>query len=137
MSVYFFLWNPEKDPDSFVNYTKVQRAALGGKPYATNWICPSTRPKPGDTAIMQRTGRKNNGVFATGIVTVGTYEDEDGVRCVELSLDSFLPLGKEIPRDEIVGRAKYTENWCPMSSGNEVPGPLVRAIDELWGERQD
>lgn len=136
MSVYFFLWNPEMDPDSFVNFAKVQRDARGGKPYLTDWICPSTRPQPGDTAIMQRTGRKNNGVFATGIVTVGTHEHENGVRCVGLSLDKFLPVGKEIPRAEIIARAKHTGNWCPMSSGNEVPGTLVRAIDELWQERQ-
>jgi hypothetical protein len=137
MSVYFFLWNPKKDPDSFVDYDEVQRDALAGEPYLTDWICPSTRPEPGDLAILQRTGTKYNGVFATGIVTRGTFEDEDGVKRVELSLDSFLPLGQEIPREEIVRRAKYAKNWCPMASGNVVPGPLVRAIDALWEERSE
>lgn len=132
MSVYFFLWNPKKDSDSFEEFDEVQQS---GQSYDTFWICPSTRPKPGDIAIMQRTGSKNNGVFAKGTVTAGTSEGEDAKKRVELSLDSFLPIGQEIPREEILKRAKYTKNWCPMSSGNVVPEPIVRAIDAIWKER--
>ncbi len=135
MSVYFFLWNPKKNPESFVNYDEVQEDASAGVPYDTDWICPSTKPVPGDIAIMQRTGARNNGVFALGYVTRGSFEDENGVKCVELSLDSLLPLGQEIPREEIVRRAKYAKNWCPMASGNVVPRPIARAIDALWEER--
>ncbi|QDU21708.1 Serine/threonine-protein kinase StkP [Urbifossiella limnaea] len=133
-TVYFFLWNPKLDPNSFADYDEVQRNALLGQPYSSQWICPSTRPRPGDVAIMQRTGNAHNGVFAKGIVTSEPFDD-DGTRVVELSLDSFLPIGKEIPREEIVREAKFTKNWAPMSSGNVVPEPITQAILSLWGNR--
>jgi hypothetical protein len=135
MSVYFFLWNPKKDPESFTDFDEIQEAAAAGVSYDTGWICPSTQPEPGDLAIMQRTGPENNGVFAMGYVKRGSFEDENGIKCVELSLDTFLPLGQEITREEIIRQAKYAKNWCPMSSGNVVPGPIVRAIDALWEKR--
>jgi hypothetical protein len=135
MGVYLFLWNPDKDDGSFVDYEQIQEAAAVGQPYCTDWICPSTRPEPGDLAIMQRTGPRNNGVFALGCVTKGTFEDANGVRCVGLSFDTFLPLGQEISRQEILDRANHLKPWSPMASGNTVPGPIVRAIDSLWEER--
>ncbi len=135
MSVYFFVWNPEKDQDSFEDFDDVQQAAVRGQPYLTDWICRSTRPQPGDIAIMQRTGSKDNGVFAKGIVEMGTYVEDDGKKHVKLSLTSFLPIGQEIPRKEIRRRAKYTKNWCPMSSGEVAPEQIVRAIDAIWEER--
>ena len=65
MAAYIFLWNPKTDPDSFENYERVLAEAAAARPYETRWICPSTRPRKGDIAFMQRTGPKNNGVFAS------------------------------------------------------------------------
>lgn len=135
MTPYLFLWNPKMDPDSFVEYEKVQSNAKNGIPYQSTWICPSKQPQPNDIAIVQRTGSKNNGIFAKGTVTYGQYEDEDGTRIIEFELDSFLPLGKEIPRKEIVEHAGYEKNWQPMASGNIIPEPLYNAILELWENR--
>jgi predicted Abi (CAAX) family protease len=76
MNVYLFLWNPKKDTGSFRNYDKVQSNARAGKPYSAQWICPSTRPRPGDIAIVQRTGNRNNGMFAKGTVVSTPYHSE-------------------------------------------------------------
>jgi predicted HNH restriction endonuclease len=86
-------------------------------------------------AILQRTGSKDNGVFARGIVTSEPYEDHRGIRVAALKLDSFLPIGKEIPREEIVRIASYQKNWMPMASGNVVPDPIYQAIQTLWRKR--
>lgn len=135
MIPYFFLWNPKKDPDSFTNFERVRTDAEIGRPYETRWICPSKQPRPGDVAIVQRTGTKNNGIFAKGIVTSEPYENDEGLRVVSLRLDSFLPVGEEIPREEIISAANYERPWMPMASGNVVPEPLYQAIQTLWSKR--
>lgn len=135
MIAYFFLWNPKKDPDSFRNYERVRRNAEARHPYVTRWICPSKQPRPGDVAIVQRTGSKDNGVFAKGIVTSEPFEDDEGTRVVALKLDSFLPIGREIPREEIITAAQYPGTWSPMASGNVVPEPLYDAIQTIWSKR--
>lgn len=135
MAAYLFLWSPKKDPDSFTNYAEVQRHAASGRGYTARWICPSTKPRAGDIAIVQRTGKKQNGVFATGVVTRGPYDSTDGNRVVGLKLDSFLPLGSEISRTEIVLLADYKKNWAPQASGNAVPDQIFHAIRSLWAAR--
>jgi hypothetical protein len=57
-------------------------------------------------AILQRTGPTNNGVFARGVVTREAFVRDNGDQVVELKLDSFLPIGREIPRSEIIAAAK-------------------------------
>ncbi len=131
---YLFLWNPKKDSESFEDYDQVLRNAASGKSYTTRWICPSIKPKNGDLAIVQRTGTTNNGVFAKGHVTHAPFDDS-GTRVVGLKLDSFLPIGSEISRMEIVKAANYKKNWTPMASGNIIPDQLLDAIQSLWAAR--
>ncbi len=109
--------------------------AEAGRAYVTRWICPSRQPRPGDVAILQRTGSRDNGVFAKGMVTSEPFENDNGIRVVSLRLDSFLPVGEEIPREEIVATANYQRPWMPMASGNVVPEPLHEAIQTLWIKR--
>jgi len=132
MPSYLFLWNPKKDADAFSDYDQVQAMAKAGKPYVTPWICPSLQPQPGDIAFMQRTGPKNNGIFARGVVTRAAYEREDGKRGVSLSLDAFLPIGREIPLASIIAHAQWRSPWMPMSSGNVIRATIVRSIEALW-----
>ncbi len=132
---YFFLWNPKKDPDSFENYDGVQKGALADRPYSTQWICPSTKPRTGDIAIVQRTGNQNNGVFAKGVVTDKPHVDDNGVRVVGLELNMFLPIGEEISREEIITAANYSAKWMPMASGNVIPEQITQAILSLWNKR--
>ncbi len=134
MSHYLFLWNPEKDEYSFHNYAEVLSNAATGKPYVTRWICPSKRPQPGDVAYMQRTGPKDNGLFARGVVKQGAHIGDDGMQVVKLILEEFLPIGSEIPRKTIVSQSKYKGTWSPMASGNVVPDEILEAIESLWPE---
>jgi len=131
---YLFLWNPKKDPASFKDYDQIQKNAASGRSYTTRWICPSIKPRAGDLAIVQRTGTTNNGVFALGHVTHAPFY-HNGNRLVGLKLDSFLPIGSEIARKEIVETANYKKNWAPMASGNIIPDELLHAIRSLWPER--
>lgn len=80
MPAYLFLWNPEKDGASFKDYDRVLADANAGRPYETRWTCPSKRPRKGDRAYVQRTGRRSNGVFARGQVSRDPYVDDDGTR---------------------------------------------------------
>lgn len=134
MTAYLFLWNPKKDPQSFRDYERVCADAKAGRPYETRWICRSKQPQLGDTAYLQRTGDKNSGVFAKGVVTRGRFKYRD-TQVVRLRLDMFLPLGSEIPKTDIVADSGYERNWMPMASGNRIPEPLLRAIETLWGKR--
>ena len=135
-AAYLFLWNPKKDSESFEDYDQVLRNAAAGKSYITRWICPSIKPIAGDLAIVQRTGNTNNGVFAMGHVTHAPFDDS-GTRVVGLKLDSFLPIGSEISRMEIVKAANYKKNWTPMASGNIFPDQLLDAIRSLWAVHAD
>ncbi len=132
MDAYLFLWNPATDKFSFQKYDQVQADANSRKSYLTKWICPSRRPQPGDIAFMQRTGRKNNGIFARGIVTEGAFDDENGRRLVRLQLDSFLPLGLEISRDILITQAEYATTWGPQASGTLIPPALANALEAYW-----
>lgn len=131
MPTYLFLWNPKRDPESFKDFDRVCADAAEGKPYKTRWICPSRQPRIGDVAYLQRTGNKHNGVFARGVVVRESHEDR-GTRVVGLSLDSFLPLGRELARSAIVAKGEYDKPWMPMASGNVVPVPILAAIQSLW-----
>lgn len=131
MPAYLFLWNPRQDNASFRDFDQVCADAATGLPYETSWTCPSRNPQPGDIALLQRTGREHNGVFAIGVITRGAYEQR-GVQVVGLRLDSFLPLGEELSRADIVATARYERPWMPMASGNIVPEPLLEAILKLW-----
>ncbi|MDP2367701.1 HNH endonuclease [Rhodoferax sp.] len=132
LSSYLFLWNPNKDTRSFRGYEQVVADASVGKSYVTRWICPSQRPRPGDIAYMQRTGPKNNGVFARGVVTQGAHSQDDGMQVVCLSLDEFLPVGSELSRARIIAHSDYTSTWSPMASGNVIPERILAAIETLW-----
>lgn len=136
MPAYLFLWNPAKDPDSFRDFARVCADAEAGTPFITHWICPSKRPKPGDVAFVQRTGPRNNGVFARGEV-IREAHTRRGVQVVNLRLDEFLPLGQELSRPMIVQRAAYDLPWMPMASGNSLPGPIADAVESLWRDIGD
>ena len=131
MPAYLFLWNPRQDTASFRDFDQVCADAARGRPYETRWICPSRKPQPGDVAVLQRTGKEHNGVFALGVITRSAYKHR-GVQVVKLRLDSFLPLGEELSRAAIVAAARYERPWMPMASGNVVPQPVAEAILKLW-----
>lgn len=135
MVPYLFLWNPKKDSKSFTNYERVQQEARAGRSYTSRWICPSKQPRPGDIAFVQRTGSVNNGIFAKGIVTAEPFENDEGTRVVALRLDLFLPIGQEIPREEIVAFAEYKARWSPMASGNVINESIYSAIQTIWASR--
>ncbi len=131
MPAFLFLWNPGKDEESFRNYERVCNDAAKGRPYETRWICPSRQPRLGDVAFVQRTGSTHNGVFARGRVVRAAFEYR-GMQFVQLRLDVFLPIGREIPRPRIIARAEYRRRWAPMASGNRLPEPLLQAVEALW-----
>lgn len=131
MQSYLFLWNPTKDTHSFDDYDQVVADATAGKPYSTKWICRSRRPLPGDVAYMQRTGPKDNGIFARGVVTHGAHLGDDA-QVVGLSLVEFMPVGGEIPRTQIIALADCEAPWSPMASGDAIPEQILAAIKELW-----
>jgi hypothetical protein len=134
VDTYLFLWNPSRDVNSFRKFDTIQANADSGTAYATKWVCPSKKPQPGDIALMQRTGRTNNGIFARGSVTKGAFESTDGKQFVKLRLDSFLPLGLEISRKSAMTRAGYQNIWGPQASGSLVPPEIAIALDALWKE---
>lgn len=136
MSAYFFVWNPEQDDVSFRGFDRVVARCLAGKPYIRNWICRSKRPCQGDQFYLQRTGRYDNGVFARGTIRAERFETDDGERVVTLEISSILPLGLEIPRDEITGKARFAVHWAPYASGDVIPDEILRSIDSLWATRQ-
>jgi 5-methylcytosine-specific restriction enzyme A len=131
MRAFLFLWNPSKDKASFRDYDQVCRDAAKNCPYETRWICPSRQPRAGDVVFIQRTGSMHNGVFARGRIAQAPFEHR-GTQYVQLSLDTFLPIGSEIPRPRIIATAEYRRSWAPMASGNRLPVPLLTAIETLW-----
>lgn len=135
MKAYLFLWNPKKDPGSFKNYQTVLKDVKRGRSYKTTWVCRSKQPQPGDVAYLQRTGKKDNGIFAKGTVTRSRYQRSDGVNAVNLEIDSLLPLGFEISRREVHATAKHGKVWMPMASGDVLPVPIHRAVDAIWRTR--
>lgn len=132
MKAFIFLWNPEIDSNSFINYKKVLEDSINGSSYVTEWICRSTKPKPGDTAILKRSGKINNGIFARGTVTKSMYLNDDGRKLVTLKIDEFLPHGMEIPLKEVKQIANWDKPWNPASSGETIRDPLFVAIEKLW-----
>lgn len=133
MTAYLLLWNPVVDPESFTNYEELVRVTSSEHPYKTPWICPSTRPRPGDQAYMKRTGPKNNGLFARGRVVGSPYKrGSDGLRCVKLSLESILPLGKEIAGPVLQIPPLSATFWNSQASGVLIKPESIQELDRLW-----
>ena len=135
---YLFLWNPDQDKTSFANYERVLQNVKAGRSYHVNWVCPSRRPRIGDIAYVQRTGRLNNGIFARGrVVSEPDLRDDDGIRGVDLDLSEFLPLGHEIPRQLVIDTAEFGSRWGPQASGTLIPVTLQHALETLWEAPED
>ena len=129
---YLFLWNPAQDTESFQHFDQVQQDAAAGKPYLERWICRSNRPRPGDIAIIQRTGRSNNGVFGRGTIVSECEPDDDGTPRISIELDQFLPLGSELSRSRLIEQCGYASAWAPQATGTLIPDEIVQAISFLW-----
>ncbi len=132
MASYLFLWNPAIDPGSFTSYEKLVQTTSPKLPYKTPWICPSKQPKPGDQAYIKRTGRKNNGLFAKGLVIAGPYaRKSDGRQCVKLSLESMLPLGNEIAGTVLQTPPLDSTFWNSQASGIRIKPESAQELERL------
>jgi len=135
MQAYLFLWNPSVDPDSFIDYEVLTQEINTISPYETNWICPSTRPRPGDRVYMKRTGVKNNGLFARGWVVSMPFES-DGIRSVQLRIESILPLGNEINKSVLDEPVLNATHWTPQASGTTIKPESAELLERIWPSQE-
>lgn len=142
MATYLLLWNPKRYnwDDLPAIYQKVKE----GIPVRIRWSCGNSKHiKSGDRVFMKRVGKDPRGIFASGKVITGSYEDKhwdqtaatETTMYVEVELDTFLDPESDdiIPRDLLKTDKRFSAmHWDSQRSGVQIPDEIATELEKLW-----
>ena len=143
MSYYLLAWNPKRW--EWEDIDKMSHDVKMGLPISTRWSCGnSKRIKRGDRVFLIRLGKEPKGIFASGIVTVGSYEGihwdelkrakgEKGL-FVDVRFDTLLNPETEtiLPRAILDGPLFSTMHWDTQMSGVAIKDEIVLELEHIW-----
>jgi len=145
MPTYLLAWNSKRwQWDSLVQEVDSVKA---GKKTMGSWSCGnSTRLKKGDRVFLIRLGEKPRGIFASGFVTEGSYEDThwdeakaaagETTHFVEVRFDTLLnpDIDRILPRKLLDESAFSKMHWDTQMSGVRIPDDVADALEKLWAQ---
>ncbi len=144
MTTYLLAWNPKRC--QWDDLAKTSDAVKAGETFIT-WSCGnSKRIQKGDRVFLIRLGEQPKGIFASGIVTIGSHEglhwDDKkaafGETCmfVKVCLDTLLdPESETILPRELLDEARFSGmHWDTQMSGVRVPEPVATELEKVWIE---
>jgi len=145
MATYLLVWNPKrwnwKDLDEF------SEAIKNGKEQTIRWSCGNSKKlSRGDRVFFIRLGVEPKGIFASGKITRGSYEDvhwdqekaKKGKMAlfVQVELDAFLDPEKDpILSRRLLSSPLYSGmHWDTQMSGIRIPDVVAKELDKAWDD---
>ncbi len=143
MKTYLLAWNPKRW--QWEDLARMSQQVKNGNFMSIRWSCGrSKRIKKGDRVFLIRLGEEPRGVFASGIVLAGSYNDEhwDAARAamggttmyVEVQLDALLNPETDtiIPRELLDGELFSAMHWDTQMSGISIPSKIAGELEKVW-----
>jgi 5-methylcytosine-specific restriction protein A len=145
MKTYLLAWNPKRW--HWENLAGISQQVKSGKPVTVRWSCgKSKRIESGDRVFFIRLGNEPKGIFASGTVLVGSYEDKhwDTARAAEGAIDRFVEVRLDtlldpetdtiLPRDLLDAEPFSTMHWDTQMSGISIPVYVADELEKVWAQ---
>jgi 5-methylcytosine-specific restriction protein A len=143
MDTYLLAWSSKRW--EWEDLAEMSDMVKVGKPISTRWSCgKSKRLKKGDRVFLIRLGEEPKGIFASGTVIQGSYEDlhwEDHKAAagetsffVQVQFDTLLnpDINLILPR-EILKNPPFSEmHWDTQMSGVHIPDNVAEELERVW-----
>jgi len=145
MATYLLVWNPKRWhfdelPECVDVVKKYQSIEL-------RWSCGlNKRIQRGERVFLIRLGKEPKGIFASGTVVKGSYEDKhwlpekakagDKALFVTVEFEVLLdPLQDKILRFEHLSKAPFSQvKWSTQSGGISIPEDIASKLEDTWAE---
>jgi len=144
MKSYLLAWNPNRW--QWDNLTEESRGVKNGDLIHIRWSCGrSRRIEKGDRAFLIRLGQDPRGIFASGEIIVGSYEDEHWEESsaaagrtsmyVKIQLDTLLDpeVDAILPR-ELLRDSFPSMHWDTQMSGVSIPDRVAAELEMIWAQ---
>jgi 5-methylcytosine-specific restriction protein A len=142
MKTFLLSWSPkrwewENLPDWIDRIEK-------GKASERRWSCGnSKRPQKGDRVFLIRLGEEPKGIFGSGTIVRGSYEDRhwEEEKALQGQKSRFLELQFDVllnPEENIFSRKHLNEppfnkmHWDIQKSGAEIPFEIAIELEMRW-----
>lgn len=143
MYTYLLAWSPKRWV--WEDLAEMSDAVKAGKPTIRRWSCgKSKRIQIGDRAFLIRLGEDPKGIFASGTITKGSYEDShrdankeaagETSYFVQIQLDTLLNPNTDpiLPR-ELLNTPPFSEmHWDTQMSGVHIPDKVAEELEKVW-----
>jgi 5-methylcytosine-specific restriction enzyme A len=143
MKTYLLAWKPIRS--EWDDLPEISRNVKEGKGKPICWSCgKSKRPQKGDRIFLIKLGKKPKGIFASGYIVRGSYEDThwdyEKARSgqisnfVKVQLDTLLnPEVENILSRELLDEPPLSEMyWDTQMSGVQIPDNVAKELEILW-----
>jgi 5-methylcytosine-specific restriction enzyme A len=143
MATYLLAWNPKRwQWDDLEELSSVVKM---GRPVLMRWSCGrNQRLKEGDRVFIIRLGQEPRGIFSSGSIVKGSFEDAhwDEERAttgqksffVQVQLNALLnpDIDVILPRELLKAPPLADMHWDTQMSGVRVPDQVAEQLERLW-----
>lgn len=143
MATFLLVWNPKRW--HWHDIAEMSKVVKLGKSFVIQWSCGrSKRIQKGDRVFFIRLGEKPKGIFASGIVIEGSFEDlhwnEEKVASGETAMFITVQVDALLNPDEdpILPRALLNTppfskmHWDTQMSGIQIPSEIALELERSW-----
>lgn len=143
MATYLLAWSSRRW--QWDDLPEMSDAAKTGKRPVTRWSCgTSKRLRKGDRAFLIRLGEEPKGIFASGTIVKGSYEDthwdeekaaaSETCFFVRVQLDTLLNPESDtiLPREMLDAGLLAEMHWDTQMSGVRIPDNVAEELEKIW-----
>ena len=144
MTTYLLAWSAKRWV--WDDIVEMSNQVKTGHDVITRWSCGnSKRLKRGDRFFLIRLGEEPRGIFASGVVEKGSYQDlhwdlakaqlGETTNFVRIWFDTLLVPGEDtiLPRELLDTKTLYKMHWDTQMSGVQIPDEIAEELENLWG----
>jgi 5-methylcytosine-specific restriction enzyme A len=143
MKTYLLAWNPKRW--QWNNIDQMSNDVKSGKDVFDRWSSSiSKKPQKGDRFFLIRLGEEPRGIFASGQIERGTFEDlhwdekksslGETTNYVTIKYDVLLNPESDtiLPRELLITPPLSEMHWDTQMSGVQIPEHIASELERLW-----
>lgn len=146
MKTFLLAWNPSRSPYDWDNLPELIKEIQEGNSKPIRWSCgKSKRLQRGDRIFIIKLGKEPRGLFASGNVIKGAYEDAhweyekalngETSNFVKVKIDTLLDPNREdqiFPRELLNNPPLSEMHWDTQMSGVQIPDNVANELEIIW-----